>query len=239
MPFAGQAQFIGSDVTEIIVEKGGKLEGALKKANALNAKKLSTGDEALVSLITGLLQVPAFLVQIAVYVFSALALYTIAKRRGLNHAWLSWIPVADVWILGSIADQYRYVARGEIKNKRKVLLTLNIISAVLTAVMVCLCIGAVVGAFSGAIMGRSEDLIMRNLLSNLAGMLVLIVPILGVAIAAAIIRYMALYDLYSSCDPDNKTVFLVIGILFGITEPVFLFLCRNKDLGMPPRRIVQ
>ena len=41
MPFAGQAQFIGSDVIEIIVEKGGKLEGALKKANALNAKKLS------------------------------------------------------------------------------------------------------------------------------------------------------------------------------------------------------
>ena len=131
------------------------------------------------------------------------------------------------------------MARGEIKSKRKVLLTLNIISAVLTAVMVCLCIGAVVGAFSGAIMGRSEDVIMSNQLSNLAGMLVLIVPILGVAIAAAIIRYMALYDLYSSCDPGNKTVFLVIGILFGITEPVFLFLCRNKALGMPPRRIVQ
>ena len=194
------------------------------------------GDEALVGLLTGLMGIPAFVIQIAAYVLSSLALYTIAKRRGLNHAWLSWIPVANVWILGSIADQYRYVARGEIKSKRKVLLTLNIISAVLTAVMVCLCIGAVVGAFSGAIMGRSEDVIMRNLLSNLAGMLVLIVPILGVAIAAAIIRYMALYDLYSSCDPDNKTVFLVIGILFGITEPVFLFLCRNKDLGMPPRR---
>ena len=197
------------------------------------------GDEALVGLLTGLMGIPAFVIQIAVYVLSSLALYTIAKRRGLNHAWLSWIPVANVWILGSIADQYRYVARGEIKSKRKVLLTLNIISAVLTAVMVCLCIGAVVGAFSGAIMGRPEDVILQNLLGTLAGMLGLIVPILGVAIAAAIIRYMALYDLYSSCDPGNKTVFLVIGILFGITEPVFLFLCRNKDLGMPPRRIVQ
>ena len=194
------------------------------------------GDEALVGLLTGLMGIPAFVIQIAAYVLSSLALYTIAKRRGLNHAWLSWIPVANVWILGSIADQYRYVARGEIKSKRKVLLTLNIISAVLTAVMVCLCIGAVVGAFSGAIMGRPEDVILQNLLGTLAGMLGLIVPILGVAIAAAIIRYMALYDLYSSCDPDNKTVFLVIGILFGITEPVFLFLCRNKDLGMPPRR---
>ena len=195
------------------------------------------GDEALVGLLTGLMGIPAFVIQIAVYVLSSLALYTIAKRRGLNHAWLSWIPVANVWILGSIADQYRYVARGEIKSKRKVLLTLNIISAVLTAVMVCLCVVAVVGAFSGAIMGRPEDVILQNLLGTLAGMLGLIVPILGVAIAAAIIRYMALYDLYSSCDPDNKTVFLVIGILFGITEPVFLFLCRNKDLGMPPRRI--
>ena len=194
------------------------------------------GDEALVGLLTGLMGIPAFVIQIAAYVLSSLALYTIAKRRGLNHAWLSWIPVANVWILGSIADQYRYVARGEIKSKRKVLLTLNIISAVLTAVMVCLCIGAVGGAFSGAIMGRPEDVILQNLLGTLAGMLGLIVPILGVAIAAAIIRYMALYDLYSSCDPDNKTVFLVIGILFGITEPVFLFLCRNKDLGMPPRR---
>ena len=197
------------------------------------------GDEALVGLLTGLMGIPAFVIQIAAYVLSSLALYTIAKRRGLNHAWLSWIPVANVWILGSIADQYRYVARGEIKSKRKVLLTLNIISAVLTAVMVCLCVVAVVGAFSGAIMGRHEDVIMRNLLGTLAGTLGLMVPILGVAIAAAIIRYMALYDLYSSCDPDNKTVFLVIGILFGITEPVFLFLCRNKDLGMPPRRIVQ
>ena len=194
------------------------------------------GDEALVGLLTGLMGIPAFVIQIAVYVLSSLALYTIAKRRGLNHAWLSWIPVANVWILGSIADQYRYVARGEIKSKRKVLLTLNIITAVLTAVLVCLCVVAVVGAFSGAIMGRPEDVILQNLLGTLAGMLGLIVPILGVAIAAAIIRYMALYDLYSSCDPDNKTVFLVIGILFGITEPVFLFLCRNKDLGMPPRR---
>ena len=197
------------------------------------------GEEALAALITGLMGIPASLIQIAAYVLSSLALYTIAKRRGLNHAWLSWIPVANVWILGSIADQYRYVARGEIKSKRKVLLTLNIISAVLTAVLVCLCVGAVVGAFSGAIMGRHEDVIMRNLLGTLAGMLGLMVPVLGVAIAAAIIRYMALYDLYSSCDPGNKTVFLVIGILFGITEPVFLFLCRNKDLGMPPRRIVQ
>jgi hypothetical protein len=31
-------------------------------------------------------------------------------------------------------------------------------------------------------------------------------------------------------------MFLVLSILFQVTEPFFLFLNRNKDLGMPPRK---
>lgn len=197
-----------------------------------------SGEEALMGLMSTLMSIPASIIQIAVYVFTSLALYTIAKRRGINHPWLSWIPVANVWILGSIADQYRYVARGEVKSKRKVLLTLGIVNAVLAFIMIILCISAVVSAITGAIAGRSEEWVMQSVLSSLIGMLGLLIPMLGVSIAAAVIRYMALYDLYSSCDPDNKVVFLVVGILIGITEPVFLFLCRNKDLGMPPRRAI-
>ena len=66
-----------------------------------------SGEEALMGLMSTLMSIPASIIQIAVYVFTSLALYTIAKRRGINHPWLSWIPVANVWILGSIADQYR------------------------------------------------------------------------------------------------------------------------------------
>lgn len=39
-PLRGLAQFVGSDVTEITVEKSGQLEKAIKKANAQNAKKI-------------------------------------------------------------------------------------------------------------------------------------------------------------------------------------------------------
>lgn len=195
-----------------------------------------SGEEAMVAAIASLMSIPSSLLQIAVYVFSSLALYTIAKRRGLTNPWLSWIPVANVWILGSIADQYRYVARGEIRNKRKVLLTLQIISAVLVFLMIVFAISLVVGAITGAVAGRPESAIMQRVVVSASGLLVLLVPLLGVSVATTIIRYMALYDLYSSCDPDNKVIYLVIGILIGITEPVFLFLCRNKDLGMPPRR---
>ena len=55
-------------------------------------------------------------------------------------------------------------------------------------------------------------------------------------IAVLVIRYIAMYDLYTSCTPQNNVLFLVLSIFFSVTEPFFVFFIRNKDEGMPPRR---
>ena len=178
------------------------------------------------------------LVSIAVYVFTALGLYTLAQRRGLRHPWLAWIPVANVWILGSLSDQYRYVVRGQVRSKRKALLTLNIISAVMGLVMTVVIVAAVIRCVF-SFRGASETEIVNALMGSIMGVLALCVPWAGVAIASAVLSYMALYDIYTSCDPANNTVYLVLSILFGFTQAIFLFLCRNRDDGMPPRRDTQ
>ena len=178
------------------------------------------------------------LISIAVYVFTALGLYTLAQRRGLRNPWLAWIPVANVWILGSLSDQYRYVVRGQVRSKRKVLLTLNIISAVMGLVMTVVIVAAVIRCVF-SFRGASETEIVNALMGSIMGVLALCVPWAGVAIASAVLSYMALYDIYTSCDPANNTVYLVLSILFGFTQAIFLFLCRNRDDGMPPRRDTQ
>ena len=178
------------------------------------------------------------LISIAVYVFTALGLYTLAQRRGLRHPWLAWIPVANVWILGSLSDQYRYVVRGQVRSKRKALLTLNIISAVMGVVMTVVIVAAVIRCVF-SFRGASETEIVNALMGSIMGVLALCVPWAGVAIASAVLSYMALYDIYTSCDPANNTVYLVLSILFGFTQAIFLFLCRNRDDGMPPRRDTQ
>ena len=172
---------------------------------------------------------------IATYVLTALALYTMAQRRGIKNAWLSWVPVINCWIIGSLSDQYRYVVKGEIKNKRKTMLILNIINWVLTAVLV---IGIVVMAVMGiqSAMGPYSDDIFGTVIGAVAGVALLSLPIVGISIALAVIRYMALYDIYTCCQPQNNVLFLVLSIIFRITEPFFLFLCRDKDEGMPPRK---
>ena len=188
-------------------------------------------------ILSGLVSgVPATLIGIATYVLSAMAFYTIAKRRGLNHPWLAWIPVARVWILGSLSDQYRYVVRGENKSKRKVLLTLSIVSAALCVAMVITAVAMAVQAVAGAYGGISDEAMFRTIMGPLMGVVGLCLPMAGVAIAHAVIYYMALYDVFKSLDPDNCVLFLVLSILFSVTEPFFLFFNRNKDQGMPPRR---
>lgn len=173
---------------------------------------------------------------IAAYVLTGLALYTIAKRRGIKNPWLSWIPVVNCWIVGSLSDQYRYVVKGEVKNKRKILLTLNIINAVLCLAVIIFAIVMAVGAIQSAMGVRSEDEIVGAVLGAMIAILVLCLPLIGVSIATAVVRYMAMYDIYTSCTPQNNVIFLVLSILFGITEPFFLFFTRHKDDGMPPRR---
>lgn len=181
--------------------------------------------------------VPSGMLSIAAYVLTSLGLYTIAKRRCIDHPWLAWVPVAKLWLLGSLADQYRYVVKGQVKSRRKTLLWLKAISVCLTVSLVAMIVAVAAKAIAGINYGMRGDLLLQELLGPLLVMVGIGLPLAAVSIASAIVYYMALYDVYTSCDPDNSVMFLVLSILFGnVTKPFFLFFSREKDLGMPPRR---
>ena len=173
---------------------------------------------------------------IALYVLRALGLYSIAKRRGINRPWMSWVPVLDLWVLGCISDQYQYVVNGNVRNKRKWLLGLSITMAVLYIVFAVLIGVAVFGAVGGITGSMNDNQLVATLLGPVMGLVVGVIPLVGIAIAVMAIRYVAMYDLYTSCSPQNNVLFLVLSIFFTVTEPFFLFFIRNKDEGMPPRR---
>ncbi len=190
-------------------------------------------EEELFMLIPALFSsIPSAIFGIGTYVLSAMALHTIATRRGLNNPWISWVPVINCWILGSLSDQYQYVVKGQTKSRRKILLILNILSMVLSITIIVM--AAVMAA--GAVFGRSEAEIMANVMGPVMAVAGMALPLAGIAIAILVIRLMALFDVYRSLDPNNAVLFLVLSIFFGVTEPFFLFFNRHKDTGMPPRK---
>lgn len=173
------------------------------------------------------------------YVLSSLAIYTIAQRRGIQKAWLAWLPVLNVWILGSISDQYRYVVKEQVKSKRKILLALNLANFVLSVSVLVRIVATVVSFVSAGMQGASDEALARTLINGVLVSMMMSLPLLALSIAAFVLRAMALYDLYGSCEPDNSVLYLVLSLIPGInqiTQPLFLFLCREKDGGMPPRR---
>lgn len=161
------------------------------------------------------------------YVLSSLSMQTIAKRRGLSKPWLAWIPVASDWLLGSVSDQFQYLTQNKVQSRRKILMGLSVAGALSSAV--ALAVSVLLMMELGLAGGRMDP-------SMLIGMLMIWLVCMVVVIARYVFRCMSIYDLYRSCEPKNATAYLVLGILFGVTEPFFLLACRNKDLGMPPRK---
>ena len=190
--------------------------------------------------LEGVLSVLNFLplaIAVMTYVLTGMGLYTMAKRRMINHPWLSWVPVGNLWILGSLSDQYRYVTKGQVKSKRKILLWLTVATIAVSLISTVLMLVRGVGLITDTVLGvAGETEIFTAVFSSMMralGMLVLTAPIF---IAAMVVRYMALYDLYMSCDPENAVLFLVLSIVFSVTEPFFIYCSRNNEKGMPPRR---
>ena len=174
-------------------------------------------------------------ISILSYVLYSLGTYTIAQRRGIHRPWLAWIPYGNVWILGSIADQYRYVSLGQVKNRRKLLLGLEIALTALTMVLMIAAVSLVVRI---VMMGSGDiEYILEELLLTSGGLLILIyLAIMALAILVAVFQYICLHDLFASCDPNNKLIYLVLSIFVSVSMPVLVFICRKKDLGMPPRK---
>ena len=172
-------------------------------------------------------------ISIVAYVFQSVSMYSIANRRGIKNPWLSWVPLGNLWMLGCISDQYRYVAKGQVKNKRKSLLILGIVMSLLAVVTLVIEMVVMIGALDSQFMSDSE---MAAMMVGLIIMLVVCLALLAVAVAVTVIQYMALYDLFVSCDPNNGVLFLVLSILISMAMPICMFICRKKDGGMPPRK---
>lgn len=176
------------------------------------------------------------LVGLVGFVLGAIALYSLAKRRGIRHAWLAWIPIGNLWILGSLSDQYQYVSQKAVRNKRKAMLALSLIQLVLGLIMSGLIIGSVFSLVGGAFNSYSDEQMFESLMGPVLGFIFLTLPVSGIAIALMIIRFMALYNVYRSCAPENAVMFLVLSIIVRVTEPFFLFFNRQSDKGMVARQ---
>lgn len=166
------------------------------------------------------------------------SMYTVSRRRGIDKAWLAWVPVGNYWNIGSISDQYRYVCRGKVTNRRKILAALAIALGALGIIMVYIYIDTFAGILENAAlrMGDPEEAFLVSLGMKILLISAITLAVMAVDIVLMVFFYISLHDFYASTRPDRKVLYLVLSILIPVTMPFFVFSCRYADAGMPPRR---
>ena len=164
---------------------------------------------------------------IVLYALRSVGLYTIAKRRGIRHGWVCWLPLGDVWIQGSIVDQYLYVAKGKVRNYRKILVASTILLALLSIGLTLSTSGTALGIISegGVLAGAA-----------LAFALIFRVLIFVTSLVLQISLYLVMYHIFASCNGSAAIMYFLLSFFVPMLYPIFIYSNRIWDMGMPPRK---
>ena len=169
--------------------------------------------------------VPSMAMGIAAYVLTALAYYSVANRRGLKNAWLAWIPVANVYVLGATADILEE-KRGLSHKWSKVLLILTVAVAALFFLFFVSFIGFAVyiGIMEG-IGATSPDAFFAGemfLLPMIAFYLIYIVLIV-ISMALSYLNIICVYKIFEEIAPKKSIKYFLIYVLVPFGDVYCLF----------------
>ncbi len=186
------------------------------------------GLSAIISLVLSLyLGLLAFLV--LTYVLQSVALFKLAKKRGILNYAMAWVPIGSTWLLGKLADDVNLCRRNKKTHFARNLLVIQLVYIVSLFVIY---FGVLITSVSLGL-GSTEPSFSPGLMAFFLVFIVLYLALVALIITLYVINYMALYRVFYGYAEENAAVFLVLSIFFSIVQPFLLFYIRNKEL-LPP-----
>lgn len=152
----------------------------------------------------GVMYVFSLIFVLAQYIMNGIAYLRMAKKLGIPNGWLGFIPIADLWLLGKIAD-----ANSAKKNNAKRLLVSQIIFWILA--VICIISTAIVGVSAAMAVGTSEVTALT------ASMIPFAIVLIGFSVAAvfvAVYQYIAQYRVCDNFGGKNGILWF-LGMLLG------------------------
>ncbi len=175
-------------------------------------------------------------VSLVMYLLRAIGIYQMAKNSGISTPWVSFIPVANSFLFGKLAEKYRK-KDGSPSAKFSILLLvfniLTLISGIMLLVFSLLSTVAILRFANTAVQSGTEMTI--DMFSSLIPVIIFYVILMGVALSYMILHYVALWRIFSSFDYKNATLYTVLSVFFSFLDPIFLFILRNKPPVFDPR----
>lgn len=165
---------------------------------------------------------------LAIYLFLAFGMFTMARRRNMSIAWLAFLPVANFYLLGKLigdAEFYGFKIKG--MGIIALVSVLVMLAANVTADIVYgrILIYGYEAVFNPAGKEFIEGLYARNW--PLTGVVATIVEI--VDLVFRIICFMLAYFLFRNYAPRSCWLFSIIAFLFPLVGAILVFAIRKNS----------
>lgn len=172
---------------------------------------------------------------IAIYLLESISVYKMAKSAQIKNPWLAFIPVANDWVFGTLAEKYK--KKNGTKSARfgiilPVLEGIVLIETIALTIFTVISIKEITGYALDAVNTSSE--MAPEQFMSLIPVIILYFALMAVAIAYAVVFFIALWRVYSSFDKSNATLYIVLSVIFTISVPIILFIIRNRKPEFDP-----
>ena len=172
---------------------------------------------------------------IAIYLLESISVYKMSKSAEIKNPWLAFIPVANDWVFGTLAEKYK--KKNGTKSARfgiilPVLEGIVLIETIALTIFTVISVKEITGYALDAV-NTSAEMAPEQFMS-LIPVIILYFALMAVAIAYAVVFFIALWRVYYSFDKSNATLYIVLSIIFTISVPIILFIIRNRKPEFDP-----
>lgn len=191
------------------------------------------------------------------FVLTGIAYYLLAKKRNISKAWIAWIPVVQIYMVGKISDDINAKYNKKTHRARWTLIfTIAYIAFLVIAIFfIATLLVSIISSIDLSSLNlistdfSSEELnselltnsqsIITSFLSGINTGLIITALISGIvfvvtAIISMVFQIISWYSVYNEYDSKKASIYLVVAIIglillgSSILAPVFVFIsCKN------------
>ena len=163
-------------------------------------------------------------ISIANYVMTAMSLHRIGTRRLIPNSWLAFLPIANSWVIGKIADDYD--EKNGIERKWSVvLLVMSIISTVgfvITYVAMFVCM------IRMAFQVEYYEPAVEEIVGPMVLIYVFLILAAIVASAYSFCTAICIYKIFESTVPKKAVKYMLLYLLVPLAGPICLMKCKEQ-----------
>ena len=172
------------------------------------------------------------IVSAIIYFLNAIGIYEMSSSLGLKNPWYGFIPFLNSFAIGRIAEKYQKKNGAKSAKFSVILLTLEIVMAVLSVITLFSAVSTVIGVASFAA-GYLADVTSSAGIGayNIMSILWLVFAaflLVGVATAYLVVYYIAFWRTCAVFDYKNASLYTVLSVFFSFLAPIFLFVIRKN-----------